>query len=163
MPRKTVQQRQDSGNAQPTRTDPPSAEAEGGSSAGEVEVPPVMVEVDSAVLLVDDDAGVRHAVARLLKTSGLHVVTARNGAEALELFDRDPSLFGLLLTDVMMPGMSGIELVREVSQRKPNLRVVVMSGHENGRSVQRALPNVETTFLRKPFSPSVLREALPLI
>jgi CheY-like chemotaxis protein len=81
------------------------------------------------ILLVDDDAPVRRAVARLLLAEGYAVVQASSPAEALELVRTHGESIALMLTDVVMPDMSGPQLVDEVRCSVPDLKVLFMSGH----------------------------------
>ncbi|HEX5970830.1 MAG TPA: ATP-binding protein, partial [Gemmatimonadaceae bacterium] len=108
-------------------------------------------QVGRTVLVVDDEAAVRDVTMRAVARAGYHVLGASGGAEALELLahEMDPASV-LLLTDLMMPGMSGQELAAQVAARFPAVRVVTMSGYsaeELTRRGQNAHPQ-----LQKPFT-----------
>ncbi|MDQ3223012.1 MAG: PAS domain S-box protein, partial [Gemmatimonadota bacterium] len=81
------------------------------------------------LLLVEDEAPVRESVRRLLEWHGYTVIEARNGADALQIYEGDEEGIDLVLTDLMMPGMGGHELVERLRARRPDLRVVFMSGY----------------------------------
>jgi CheY-like chemotaxis protein len=87
------------------------------------------------------------------------VLIASNADEALRLFEEHPS-FDLLLTDVVMPGTSGPELVRQLIQRRPDLKVVYMSGYTTEAIVQRGVLEPGIAFLHKPFTSDTLARKL---
>ena len=124
-----------------------------------VEVSPVAREAGGGltILLVDDEEAVRRGLSRVLRQGGHRVVEASGGQEAISLFRRDPADVGVLITDVVMPGMDGRELARVLQEDRPDLPVLFMSGHlrEQEKLHQRA-----ESFLRKPFSPDELLSKL---
>lgn len=95
------------------------------------------------LMIVDDDPAVRIIVAEFLQDSGYQVIQANGGAEALDLLARTPDL-RMLITDIRMPDMSGIELADVATQHRPGLKVILISGYFVSRQVHRR-------FLRKPF------------
>jgi CheY-like chemotaxis protein len=103
------------------------------------------------ILVVEDQAATARIARILLESWGYQVLEANGGAEALKIFDHHAKAIRLLLTDVIMPRMSGPELAQVLVDRKPGLRVVFMSGSA-GEEVQK--PGV--TFLAKPFTPATL-------
>jgi CheY-like chemotaxis protein len=103
------------------------------------------------ILVVEDQAATARIARILLESWGYQVFEANGGAEALKIFENHAKAIRLLLTDVIMPRMSGPELAQVLVGRKPGLRVVFMSGSA-GEEVQK--PGV--TFLAKPFTPSTL-------
>ncbi|HME22278.1 MAG TPA: response regulator [Acetobacteraceae bacterium] len=92
---------------------------------------------------MDDDPEVRIIVAEFLQDFGYQVIQANGGAEALDLLARSPDL-RMLITDIRMPDMSGIELAELATLRRPGLKVILISGYFVSRQVQ-------WRFLRKPF------------
>jgi DNA-binding NtrC family response regulator len=92
------------------------------------------------------------------------VLEARNGREALEILDRPEHGIHLVLTDVIMPDMGGLELSRRISGAHPDVRIVFMSGYTEGDKLQPGVRNSPYPFLQKPFSAENLairiREAL---
>ncbi|MDB4907437.1 MAG: domain S-box protein [Gemmatimonadetes bacterium] len=112
------------------------------------------------VLLVEDEAEVRHLARRILVGRGYTVLEARRGGEALSLLTMPGVKIDLLVTDAVMPGMSGQELAAAATQIVPGLAVVVMSGYTNHELARRGGFEVAHTFLHKPFSSVRLLEAV---
>ena len=108
------------------------------------------------VLLVEDDNQVRSMAAMALEMSGYEVLTAANGAEALLLCERYESKIELLLTDVVMPQMSGQELSSRLLKLRPATRVLFMSGHSETASIRHGVMEDGTDFIEKPFSPQAI-------
>ena len=108
------------------------------------------------VLLVEDEAAVRQFARRALESSGYCVLSAGNGAEALSLAEQHPGPIHVLLTDVVMPGMGGPELARQLSSRRPSLRVLFCSGYTDDATVRDGVREAGTAFLQKPFAPEEL-------
>jgi len=81
----------------------------------------------ATILLVDDEPLAREVMAALLTDAGCHVFDAFNGVQALDLLGQHPEI-SILVADVRMPGMSGIELAAEARNRRPDLRIVLTSG-----------------------------------
>jgi signal transduction histidine kinase/ActR/RegA family two-component response regulator len=92
--------------------------------------PPALSRGSERLLLVEDDPGVRTTLERLLVRQGYWVVSARNGAEALERFEECGGTIDAVLTDIVMPELSGRELVARLRERDPELRVLFMSGYD---------------------------------
>ena len=110
------------------------------------------------VLLVEDEPLVREIVREQLRRQGYDVTTARDGEEALQLVDgRDP-FFDLLLSDVVMPGMSGPELAQRLLERCPGLRVLFISGYADTFTLAHGLRVAEQEVLQKPFTSRLLAE-----
>jgi DNA-binding NtrC family response regulator len=105
----------------------------------------------AAVLVVDDDRGVRRLTARMLRAEGYRVVEAESGAEALRLLESEPGI-RLVLTDIVMPEMHGLELAEQVLARQPQLRVLLMTGHAPELTVQLGEGDPRLPVLLKPFS-----------
>ncbi|MGE5815602.1 MAG: response regulator [Acidobacteriota bacterium] len=81
------------------------------------------------ILLVEDEPAVRGLFAQALRHAGYTIIEARNGAEALEVFDRIDGKIDLLLTDVRMPFLGGSELAGKLLARRPDLRLLYISGY----------------------------------
>lgn len=107
------------------------------------------------ILLVEDDPAVRRVTERILRNRGYSVVTAASGTEALRVADDMVEGMDLLLTDVMMPGISGADLASQLRQERPTLRVLFMSGYINIPALERDVIQ-ENLLLVKPFTPSEL-------
>ncbi|MBN2192252.1 MAG: response regulator [Polyangiaceae bacterium] len=102
------------------------------------------------VLVVDDEASVRRAVTKLVFGAGFDAVSAADGGQALEVLERDR--IDLLLTDVVMPGMSGVALAEAVAERYPQVAVVFMSGYAHDVISERGLDTSAMLYLQKPFT-----------
>jgi len=107
------------------------------------------------VLLVEDEDMVRGLLREALATAGFDVLAAKSGDEALERAGAGPPL-DLLVTDVVMPSMSGPELAQRLLQRQPDLRVLFISGYTSDELVNRVAFGSAFGFLQKPFSPAAL-------
>jgi two-component system cell cycle sensor histidine kinase/response regulator CckA len=103
------------------------------------------------ILIVEDQPATAQITRILLESWGYRVLEAHSAGEALDLFEHHRQSIELLLTDVIMPGLSGSKLAQDLVQRKPTLRIIYMSGypaeHVNG---------TEAAFLSKPFNPAGL-------
>ena len=103
------------------------------------------------ILLVEDEAFVRKATAEALESAGYRLLIAKNAAEALEAYRSCVWPVDLLLTDVVMPGMSGLDLAAEFESLCPRARVLLMSGHAE-QFAGRELSRYSKRCLAKPFS-----------
>ena len=117
------------------------------------------------ILVVEDEEGLRQLTRRLLVRQGYTVLLAANADEASALFEQNPSI-DLLLTDVVMPGASGPELVTRLIERRPALKVIYMSGYTDDAIVHHGVLDPGIAFLHKPFTSESLgqkiREVLSL-
>ncbi len=102
------------------------------------------------ILVVDDEGPVRNLVASILKQHGYAVTEASGGAEALRILDRNQDAPALLLTDIRMPEMDGIELARLAARTRPGINIMYMTGF----SAQRPAPG--SAVLMKPFTAKCL-------
>jgi PAS domain S-box-containing protein len=105
------------------------------------------------VLLVEDEHDVRAVARRILERNGYSVLEASNGTEALETFEASGRGIDLLVTDVVMPGMSGRELASTIVAARPEVRVLYMSGHTDDRILHYGIGHAGLNFVQKPFSP----------
>jgi signal transduction histidine kinase len=108
------------------------------------------------ILLVEDDAQLRTMARAILIRHGYQVLDAADGAEALVLSARFSGEIALLLTDVVMPRMSGRDLATELEQSRPNMRVLFMSGYTDNAIVRNGVLERGLFFLQKPITPSIL-------
>ena len=108
------------------------------------------------VLLVEDEETLRSLGVVVLESYGYNVLTAAEGQEALRLAQRHKGKLDLLLTDVVMPGISGCELAATLRKRQPDLKVLFLSGYTEEDIVSRGILNHGSAFLHKPFSPASL-------
>ena len=110
------------------------------------------------LLLVDDEEGIRTVLGIALEDRGYEVFLAANGEQALELFRRhDPAI---VLTDIKMPGMDGIELLQRIKNERPETEVIVFTGHGDMELAIRSLKYDATDFITKPVGDEVLEVAL---
>lgn len=116
----------------------------------------------ASILLIDDEPQVRSALRRVLERSGHSVLEARDGGEGLRIASGNP--VDLVITDIIMPGMDGIELIIEFSERHPGVPVIAMSGGGKALPSDLVLSDAfglgAVTSLRKPFDMSQLREVV---
>ncbi|HZZ82572.1 MAG TPA: response regulator [Gemmataceae bacterium] len=108
------------------------------------------------VLLVEDEDSVRELAALVLQTHGYSVLAARNGKEALRLVEKGSSGVDLLVTDVVMPEMSGPELADSLKPRFPQIKVLFSSGYTDDAVVRHGLLQEKVAFVQKPFTPVAL-------
>jgi two-component system, cell cycle sensor histidine kinase and response regulator CckA len=111
------------------------------------------------ILLTEDDESVRQSTQRMLTQAGYTVITAPNGPVALERFEQAVEPFDLLLSDVVMPGMSGSELARRLRERQPDLAVLYMSGYADDEHLHDTLASSDTVCIPKPFTMQTLLDA----
>ena len=125
---------------------------------------PMLTRGTETVLLVEDEDAVRVLASRVLEQQGYAVLVARNGREALEVLERPDHGIDLVLTDVVMPDMGGVELADRIAAAHQNVRIVYMSGYSDGDKLHPGVRLSPYPFLQKPFSPESLvvriREAL---
>jgi len=107
------------------------------------------------ILLVEDETPLRKLISQILRGAGHTVLEAANGDEALAVSARHANAIDLLLTDVIMPGMNGPELVAKLRSRRPAMTIVFMSGYDNELIDKKSL-ETNASFLSKPFSPRAL-------
>jgi PAS domain S-box-containing protein len=103
------------------------------------------------ILVVEDEDGLRRLTQRTLERQGYTVLTASNGATALEVAARHGTRIALVVSDVVMPGMGGRLLVAELRKRQPGIRVLFTSGYTTDEVVRRGVMTSEVPFLPKPF------------
>jgi two-component system cell cycle sensor histidine kinase/response regulator CckA len=108
------------------------------------------------ILLVEDALRVRAVVREILEMSGYHVLEARHGAEALEISERHQGPIHIMVTDVVMPQMSGRELAQRLAPVRPDMKVLYMSGYTDDAIVRHGVLGAGMAFLSKPFTPDAL-------
>ena len=135
----------------------PRVEAESPGAAGAVEaIDPVRGR--ETILLVEDEPAVRGLVHETLRLQGYTVLEARHGIEALLTSTKYVGPIHLLLTDVVMPQMSGPEVAEKLLTVRPGIKVLYMSGYPDHPVFDQGGVSRETGFLPKPFSPHVLAQ-----
>jgi PAS domain S-box-containing protein len=129
------------------------------SSAAETDILPPMTPArdgNETILVVEDERGVRELTAKVLSHLGYTVLVAASGSEAIEISRAHSGEIALLLTDVVMPNMSGTELADELRRTRPDLKVIYVSGYTENTVWRQGALGAGANFLAKPFS----REAL---
>ena len=114
----------------------------------------------SRVLIADDEESMRVLVARAIAMDGHDTVTARDGAEALDILTRDNGAFDLLLTDIQMPVMDGIALALSAARDFPDLTILLMTGYAAQRERASNLTAIAHDVISKPFSIAEIRSAV---
>jgi len=112
------------------------------------------------VLLVEDNEGVRRTIQRMLEFVGCHVTTAPDGEQGWGQFQARPNEWDLVMSDVVMPNLSGPELLHRIQQLHPTMRVCMMSGHTDDEVLRRRVAALDVVMLDKPFSSMQLMTAL---
>jgi CheY-like chemotaxis protein len=108
------------------------------------------------ILLVEDEDSVRDLAQRILQSRGYNVLAARHGGDALQMALAADQQIDLVVTDVVMPGMNGRQLVEALRARAPGVRVLYMSGYTDDDIVRRGLLTSNVAFLEKPFTGKTL-------
>jgi DNA-binding NtrC family response regulator len=114
----------------------------------------------ATVLIVEDDAGIRDLSAEILRRRGYTVLAAGGGDEARQIGERHQGVIHVLLSDVMMPGMSGPMVAAMLRRTRPGLKVVFMSGYSSADVARHGVVQGEVPFLQKPFTPERLANAI---
>ena len=113
---------------------------------------PVFKDIGGTILVVDDDDSVRRVTERLLRSSGFTVLAACSGPDALAVAGAHRGHIDLLLTDIVMPGMSGRDLAKDLAEIRPSIKILFMSGYHQHS------PLADSQFLTKPFHRGELLE-----
>ncbi|HEY8927346.1 MAG TPA: ATP-binding protein [Polyangia bacterium] len=119
-------------------------------------VEPVTLMGTETILLVEDQDEVRQVAREILRRYGYHVIEARNAGEAWLTCERHPRTIHLLVTDVVMPQMSGRELAARLVQVRPDLKVLYMSGYTENTIVHHGILDSGISYLQKPIVPELL-------
>ncbi|MGA3121933.1 MAG: PAS domain S-box protein [Polyangiaceae bacterium] len=119
-------------------------------------VAPTTLRGSETILLVEDDDQVRVVTEGILRRSGYHVIDARNAGEALLLSEKHPGRIHLLLSDVVMPQISGPDLAKRLARARPDMKVLCMSGYTDDSIVRHGVLEARIAFLQKPITPQGL-------
>jgi two-component system, cell cycle response regulator CpdR len=114
----------------------------------------------SRVLIADDEESMRTLVARAIAIDGHDIVTAEDGAEALDILTRENGAFDLLLSDIQMPIMDGIALALSAARDFPELTILLMTGFAHQRERASNLSAIAHDVITKPFSVADIRTAV---
>ena len=113
---------------------------------------------DAKILVADDEKSIRLTIKQALSTQGYEVNVAVDGSTALEQLQESPA--DLLLLDIQMPGMDGIEVLQKAMEQQPSLKVIMVSAHGSIDNAVDAMKLGAVDYLQKPFTPGELREAV---
>jgi CheY-like chemotaxis protein len=114
--------------------------------------PSDLTPVEATILVVEDEEGVRRGVQRILKHAGYQVLVAADPAQAIAIVEDYQGKVDLLLTDVVMPMMTGAELAERVVVMRPGIKVLYMSGHAREALDTQQMRGQSVEFLQKPFT-----------
>jgi CheY-like chemotaxis protein len=137
----------------------PRSSAEPEPAPTQAAQPDPMARRGITVLVVEDEAGVREFAVEALATLGFDVLAADGAAAALRLLDAHPEI-GLLLTDVVMPEVNGRVLADEALRRRPDLKVVFMTGYTRNAIIHNGVLDPGTHLVSKPFTVAQLADEL---
>jgi len=112
------------------------------------------------VLIADDEESMRVLTARAIGMDGHTIVTAQDGAEALDILQREDGAFDLLLTDIQMPVMDGIALALAAARDFPRITILLMTGYADQRERASNLDAIAHDVITKPFSVAAIRAAV---
>lgn len=115
-----------------------------------------MSSARATILLAEDEYAVRALCSRVLQMAGYAVIEAADGAQAVELATQHDGQIDLVVTDVVMPGMSGREAADTIRLLRPETRVLYMSGYTDDDILRHGVLRGRVAFLPKPFTPDVL-------
>jgi CheY-like chemotaxis protein len=118
----------------------------------EEKAPETVVRGTETVLLVEDEDLVRNMSRQMLEDCGYRVIEARNGIEALSVFESQNQQIDLLLTDVVMPQMGGRELAEILAERHPRIRLLYTSGYTDDAIIRQGTITEDMNFIQKPFT-----------
>jgi CheY-like chemotaxis protein len=113
---------------------------------------------NETILLVEDEDGVRQVASRILRRKGYTVIEACNGKEAMRQFGERGREFDLIITDIVMPEMGGLELAQRIREWAPAARILFTSGYTEDAVLRRSFLEPGAEFIEKPFTPARLAE-----
>ncbi len=131
-----------------------------GESLHNPPVPEAMIPGSERILLVDDEELIIDIHQLFLDNLGYHVTSTTSSLKALEIFKENPTAFDLVLTDMTMPDINGIELAREILKIRPDIPIILCTGHSESTNEKRAKALGIRKFLMKPVAITTLSEAL---
>ncbi|MBW2466698.1 MAG: response regulator [Deltaproteobacteria bacterium] len=113
----------------------------------------------ASILIVDDEPSILKMLEGEISYHGYKTIAAPHAKAACQLAEKQPKI-DLLITDIIMPGMNGIDLAREITSLHPDIRIVFMSGHYNPSVFEKSLPEKNYDFMVKPFGLDTLMNTI---
>ena len=114
------------------------------------------------ILLVDDDPDIRDVVTMLLETKGYETVTASNGLDALKMIERSNGQFDILITDIVMPSITGVAIISVLKNRYPQIPVIAITGYGQHPEALAGEANADLV-IKKPIELSKLEESVIIL
>jgi PAS domain S-box-containing protein len=118
---------------------------------------------NETILLVDDEEFVRDLAVRFLTSAGYNVITASNGREAIEIFERDKNMISLIILDLIMPEIGGLQCLEEIKKIDPKARVLIASGLTVDESDKKIIESSASGFVSKPYKMKQALDAVRMI
>jgi CheY-like chemotaxis protein len=119
---------------------------------------PATARGEETVLLVEDEPSLRPLISEVLRMNGYDVLEAGNGTDALKIAFEHGGSIDLVVSDLVMPGMGGAELIRRLARSQPEMKALFISGYTEGAALHQGVRTVGVAYLQKPFTPSALAE-----
>ncbi len=116
------------------------------------------MENQKRILIADDEKNIRLTVSRSLESLNYFIDTALNGEEALQKIKENP--YDLLLLDLRMPGMSGMEVIEKLNEMNIKIKIVVISAHGTIETAVQAMKSGAADYIEKPFAPNDIRTVI---
>ena len=110
------------------------------------------------ILVIDDETIVRRSCERTLTPEGYEVISTASGREGIELLEKEP--FAIVLLDLKMPDMDGIEVLKKIKERWPDTKVIMITGYSTVETAVQALRLGAYNHIEKPFTPNTLLAAV---
>jgi len=112
------------------------------------------------ILLAEDDTQIRKLLVDLLTNEGYTVYEAEDGEEAIQLYDENKEGIDLLLLDLGLPKLTGVEVFKKVKAQKPNIKIIAMSGWGQRETIDELYNDGINKFIQKPYKPLQIIEAV---
>lgn len=105
------------------------------------------------ILLAEDDVQLRMLLVTLLQSAGYSIYEAEDGQQAMELYDKNKDSIGLLLLDLGLPKLTGVEVFKKIKAQKPDIKMIAMSGWGKRETVNELYEEGIDVFVQKPYKP----------
>jgi DNA-binding NtrC family response regulator len=112
------------------------------------------------ILLVDDEPSIRSSITEILELTGFSVIQAENGLRALEIYEEQGTSIDLVLLDMTMPALSGLETLSKLREQNSGLSVILFSGYDDSQVESQPIDMSRISFLKKPFKVDTLLQCI---